>query len=110
MFSQFTGDTEKMISNILWAVLLGAILGSLARLILPGKQNISVPVTILAGMAAAFVGWAIAAIFGFADTRGFDWWERILQVLLALVAVSFAVRRYPAKPPRSGSTPPAGRR
>ncbi|HEY2793121.1 MAG TPA: hypothetical protein VGJ28_12215, partial [Micromonosporaceae bacterium] len=77
-----TEETD-MIGNIISSIVIGAVLGALARFILPGKQNISIPTTIIAGMAAAFVGWAIAAIFGFNDTKGFDWWERILQVVLA---------------------------
>ena len=43
----------------------GAIIGGLARFILPGKQNISVPTTILAGIVAAFLGSLVARIFGF---------------------------------------------
>jgi uncharacterized membrane protein YeaQ/YmgE (transglycosylase-associated protein family) len=106
------GDTEGMISDILTSVVVGAILGALARFILPGKQNISIVTTVLAGMVAAFVGTLIARIFGFHDTKGVDWWERILQVVLALAAVTYAARRFPAKVrPGSGSTtgtpPPA---
>jgi uncharacterized membrane protein YeaQ/YmgE (transglycosylase-associated protein family) len=94
-----SGATEEtdMIGNIISSIVIGAVLGALARFILPGKQNISVPTTIIAGMAAAFVGWAIAAIFGFNDTKGIDWWERILQVVLALIAVTIAAQRFPAK-------------
>jgi uncharacterized membrane protein YeaQ/YmgE (transglycosylase-associated protein family) len=102
-----------MIGNIVSSIVIGAVLGVLARFILPGKQNISIPTTVIAGMVAAFVGWLIAAIFGFNDTKGFDWWERIVQVVLALVAVTFAANRFPAKTRTNtgtgtdGTTPPA---
>ncbi len=85
------------LASIISSIILGAILGSLARLILPGKQNISVVTTVVAGIIAAFVGSLIARIFGFNDTRGIDWWEWFLQIVLALVAVSVAAQRFPAK-------------
>ena len=102
-----------MISDILTSIIGGAILGVLARFIMPGKQNISVPTTVIAGMVAAFVGTLIARLFGFHDTNGIDWWERIVQVVLAVVAITYAARKFPTKvrpgtrPPMTpGSTPP----
>lgn len=83
--------------SIISSIIAGVIFGSLARLILPGKQNISVFTTIVAGAIAAFVGTLIARIFGFHDTRGIDWWERIIQVILAIIAVAYAARRFPKR-------------
>lgn len=85
------------IGSIVTSIVFGGILGALARLILPGKQNISIGTTILAGIVAAFVGSLIARLFGFNDTKGIDWLELILQVVLALIAVTLAARRYPDK-------------
>ncbi len=85
-----------MIWDIVSSIILGAILGGLARLILPGKQNISVLTTVIAGMVAAFVGTLIARLFGYNDTKGVDWWELLTQIVLALVAVSFAAQRFQA--------------
>lgn len=85
------------LGSIISSIIGGAIIGGLARLILPGRQNISLPTTILAGIVAAFLGTLVARIFGFHDTKGIDWWERIIQVVFALIAVSYAARRFPAK-------------
>ena len=85
------------LGSIISSIIGGAIIGALARLILPGKQNISLTVTVIAGMVAAFLGTLVARIFGFHDTKGIDWWERIIQVIFALIAVSFAARRFPRK-------------
>lgn len=76
-----------MISTILWAVVSGAVLGILARLILPGRQNISVLLTVLVGMAAAFVGGLIADWIGVGHTSGIDWIKHGVQLALALVGV-----------------------
>ena len=47
-----------MIGTIISAVVVGLIVGALARLIMPGKQNIGVLMTIVLGILGALVaGW-----------------------------------------------------
>lgn len=81
-----------MIGAIVSAIVIGAIVGALARLIVPGKQNMSTGLTLIVGIVAALLGTLIAQMFGFADTRGIDWWEHILQLVLAIVGVLIVVR------------------
>ena len=81
-----------MIGTILWAVIGGAIIGALARLILPGRQNISVWLTIGVGIAAALIGGLIADWLGVCDTDGIDWLRHIIQIALAVLFVWLAVR------------------
>ena len=71
------------IDSIIGAIIIGAIIGALGRLVLPGKQNIAIWLTIVIGIIAAFIGTAIAAAFGVADSSGIDWIELILQILVA---------------------------
>lgn len=77
-----------MIGSILWAIIAGAILGIIARLILPGKQNIPWWATIGAGIVAALLGGWIADWIGVGDTNGVDWIKHGLQVLAAVVVVA----------------------
>ena len=45
-------------SSWLWIILLGFVVGVLARLIKPGRQNIGIILTVLLGIAGAlFAGW-----------------------------------------------------
>ncbi len=81
-----------MLGTIIWAVVLGVILGVLARLILPGRQNISVWLTIGVGIAAALVGGLIADWLGVGDTDGIDWIKHLIQLALAVVGVWLAAR------------------
>lgn len=81
-----------MLGTILWAIIAGTILGVLARLILPGRQNISVWLTILVGIAAALVGGLIADWLGVGDTDGIDWIKHLIQVVLAVIGVWLAAR------------------
>ena len=45
-----------MIGTILGAILVGLIVGALARLVMPGKQNIGVIMTVLLGIVGSFLG------------------------------------------------------
>ncbi|HEU4544245.1 MAG TPA: GlsB/YeaQ/YmgE family stress response membrane protein [Jiangellaceae bacterium] len=75
------------IGSILAAIVIGLIIGILGRLVLPGRQNVSIILTILVGIVAALAGTALAGALDVADTDGVDWIELGLQVLLAAVGV-----------------------
>ncbi|MEU8818252.1 GlsB/YeaQ/YmgE family stress response membrane protein [Actinoplanes sp. NPDC048796] len=85
------------ITGIFTAIIIGLIIGALGRLVVPGKQNIPIWLTLVIGVVAALVGTFIAALVGVDDTRGIDWIELILQIALAAggVALVAGVRRRP---------------
>jgi uncharacterized membrane protein YeaQ/YmgE (transglycosylase-associated protein family) len=76
-----------MISILLWALIGGALIGVLARLILPGRQHISTVATITIGVIAALVGGVIADFLGVGETRGIDWIRHGIQIGLAILFV-----------------------
>ena len=45
-----------MIGLIVSILVIGLLAGALARLLVPGKQNLSVPMTIVLGVVGSFVG------------------------------------------------------
>lgn len=45
-----------MLGLIVSIIVIGLIAGALARLVVPGRQNISVPMTILLGIVGSFLG------------------------------------------------------
>ncbi|MFI6742095.1 GlsB/YeaQ/YmgE family stress response membrane protein [Nonomuraea sp. NPDC050451] len=94
-----------MIGAIVSAVVIGAIVGALARLIVPGRQNMSIGLTLIVGIVAALIGTLIAQGIGVADTRGIDWVEHILQLVLAVVGVLLVVRFGPGRTGRTRGTP-----
>ena len=49
--------------SLLWIALTGLIVGGLGRLVLPGRQEISLLVTALVGIAASLVGGILANVF-----------------------------------------------
>jgi uncharacterized membrane protein YeaQ/YmgE (transglycosylase-associated protein family) len=88
-------EVETMtVTGIISALIVGLIIGALARLVLPGKQNIPIWLTILIGAVGALLGTLIAQYLGVAVTRGIDWIEIVLQVAVAAVGVSLASGAY----------------
>jgi len=50
---------------VLWAIIIGLIVGALAKLIMPGKDPGGIIVTILLGIAGSFLGTFIGRMLGF---------------------------------------------
>ena len=53
-------------------IILGLIVGVLAKLIMPGKDPGGFIVTILIGIAGAFVGGYVSSLVGFGSFTGFN--------------------------------------
>jgi len=75
------------ISGILSALLVGLVVGALARLILPGRQAIGLLATIAVGIVAALLGTWLTNEMGIGDVSGYDLIELIVQVGLAVIGV-----------------------
>jgi uncharacterized membrane protein YeaQ/YmgE (transglycosylase-associated protein family) len=60
----------------------GLIIGALARLIKPGKQNLGVLATLGLGLVGSLIGGLIAQVFG----TGSIWELNVLGFVLAVVA------------------------
>lgn len=80
------------ITGIITAIIIGAIIGGLGRLLLPGRQPIGVLLTVAIGIVAAIIGTALAQQVGVSTTRGIDWIELVFQIGLAMIGVVLAAR------------------
>ena len=74
-----------MIGTILSALIVGLIVGALARLIMPGKQNIGVIMTIILGALGSFIGSWLTYQLGYHNANG-GW-----QVIPFLVGIIVAI-------------------
>lgn len=73
---------------VIGTIIFGAIIGMLARLVLPGKQNISAIVTVILGILGALAGYYIwGAISNKGDTSGIDWIRWFISIVVAAVLV-----------------------
>ncbi len=52
-----------MLGLIISLIIIGLIAGALARLLVPGKQDLSIPQTILLGIVGSFIGGFIGYLF-----------------------------------------------
>jgi len=65
-------------------IIVGLIIGALARLVVPGRQTMGLLATILVGVAGAVLGGYLwRAIFG--DSGGVEWIGSILVAVLILL-------------------------
>ena len=73
--------------QIIGLIIVGAIIGVLARLILPGKQSISMVATVALGVLGAIIGGFIAHALGWGEITELNVGGFILAVIAALVLV-----------------------
>jgi uncharacterized membrane protein YeaQ/YmgE (transglycosylase-associated protein family) len=76
------------VTGIVSAIIIGLIIGALGRLVVPGRQNIPIWLTMLIGVGAALLGTVLARALGVAESRGVDWIELLFQVVLAAIGVA----------------------
>ncbi len=74
--------------GIISAIIIGAIIGALGRLVVPGRQSMPVWLTVVVGIVAALLGSVIANALGVETTPGVDWTEIFIQVVLAAIGVA----------------------
>ncbi|WP_433288238.1 GlsB/YeaQ/YmgE family stress response membrane protein [Pseudonocardia sp. CA-142604] len=83
------------ITGIITAIVVGAIIGALGRLVVPGRQPIPIWLTIVIGIVAAFIGTFIARALGIPTaTSGIDWLELVVQVVVAAIGVILVSNLY----------------
>ncbi len=86
-----------MLFDILGLIVIGLIIGALARLIVPGKQHISIAMTLVLGVVGALIGGFIASLFGTGDIFELN----VLGFILAVIAAVILVGAYAGTAGRS---------
>ncbi|MGW5073368.1 GlsB/YeaQ/YmgE family stress response membrane protein [Rhodococcus sp. NPDC004095] len=75
-----------MFWNIVGTIIFGAVIGVLARLVLPGKQAMGWVITVVLGIAGALIGyWVWNGLLGKGDTSGIDWIRWVISIAAAAV-------------------------
>ncbi len=78
-----------MIGSIILAIIVGAIIGLVARLVMPGKQNIGMIMTIVIGAVGGLIGSAVASQFGYHNANGgIAWIPFFIGVGAAIVLIA----------------------
>jgi uncharacterized membrane protein YeaQ/YmgE (transglycosylase-associated protein family) len=77
-----------MLWTVVFAVVAGAVVGPLARLVLPGRQSISILLTIVLGAAGSLIGTLIYySISGDHAATTVDWVSGLIGVVVAAALI-----------------------
>jgi uncharacterized membrane protein YeaQ/YmgE (transglycosylase-associated protein family) len=71
--------------GILSWIILGAIAGTIGKLIMPGNDPGGFIITIVLGIAGALVGGFIASALGFGGVNGLNIWSIVIAILGAIL-------------------------
>jgi uncharacterized membrane protein YeaQ/YmgE (transglycosylase-associated protein family) len=74
---------------VLWYLLIGIVVGILARLIHPGRENMGWLMTILIGALSAFIGGGIGTWTGWYT---FWWIGFVVSIVVAVIIVTIYAR------------------
>ncbi len=84
-----------MIGSIILAIVVGALIGLIARLLMPGKQDIGMIMTIALGALGGLIGSWVASKFGYHNANGGIAWVPFLigiGAAIVLIAIWETVR------------------
>ncbi len=78
-----------MIGTIIGAIVVGLIVGALARLVMPGKQNIGIIMTILLGAVGSFLGTWLTYKLGYTNSNGgFEIIPFLVGIVVAVLLIA----------------------
>ncbi|MDQ2676997.1 MAG: hypothetical protein M3Y34_09325 [Actinomycetota bacterium] len=75
---------------MLGLILIGIVIGILARLVIPGRQRIGALMTILLGIGGAVIGGTIASEIGEGDIFELNFIGTIIGVIAAVLLIALA--------------------
>jgi len=79
-----------MLGTLIGLIIIGLIAGAIARLLVPGKQDLSIPATIVIGIIGSFVGGFLGYLLFHKDSQdGFvqpsSWFGSIIGAVIVLL-------------------------
>ena len=92
-----------MFGSIIGAIVVGLIIGVLARLLMPGKQNIGIIMTVILGILGGLIGSWVTHAVGYKNSNaGFEWIPFIVGIVVAIVLIAayLAITGRSARRPR----------
>jgi uncharacterized membrane protein YeaQ/YmgE (transglycosylase-associated protein family) len=85
-----TTDTTRENPIMIGFIIAGLVIGALARLIKPGRQNLGVIATLLLGLAGSVIGGIIANLLGTGDIFELNVLGFIVSVIAAVLLIGVA--------------------
>ncbi|NNG36350.1 GlsB/YeaQ/YmgE family stress response membrane protein [Nakamurella aerolata] len=83
------------LGTAVFAIIIGLIAGAVARLVVPGKQDMSIPMTILLGIIGSLVGGFLGKlIFNKDANEGFFQLSGLIGSIIGAIIVVFIWSRF----------------
>ena len=76
--------------QVLGLIVVGLVIGALARLIKPGRQRMSILATMLLGVAGAVIGGLIADWLAVGSITELNFWGFLFALLTAILLIGVA--------------------
>ncbi|MCD6016544.1 MAG: hypothetical protein K0R88_2628 [Solirubrobacterales bacterium] len=76
--------------QVIGLILIGIVIGIIARLVLPGRQRIGALVTVLLGIVGALVGGIVASAIGEGDIFELNFIGTIVGIVAAILLIALA--------------------
>jgi uncharacterized membrane protein YeaQ/YmgE (transglycosylase-associated protein family) len=86
-----------MLMTVVWFIVIGAVIGALARLLIPGRNRMGILLTILVGIAGAVIGGIIANAVGAGNVLAFVFSVVIAAIVVALITGAGRWGGYPRR-------------
>lgn len=79
-----------MVIQILGLLFIGLVIGALARLIKPGRQRLSIGMTLVLGVVGALIGGFLASLIGTGDIFELNILGAIIAIIAAVLLIGVA--------------------
>jgi uncharacterized membrane protein YeaQ/YmgE (transglycosylase-associated protein family) len=76
--------------NVLWYILIGGVVGAIARLILPGKENMGIIMTIVLGAVGSFLAGLIGQWLGWYTFP--SWIGIVAAIVVSVILIAIYVK------------------
>lgn len=78
---------------LIWTLIIGLVVGAVAKLLMPGRDPGGVVITMLLGVAGAFLGTLLGRLFGFyGPNEGAGFIVSVIGAVLLLAIYRMAAR------------------
>lgn len=81
---------QEIILGIIGFLVFGLFVGAVARLIKPGKQNLSIVMTLVLGVVGSLIGGIVANALGTGDIMELNWLGAIVAIIAAVLLIGIA--------------------
>ncbi|MBD8871075.1 GlsB/YeaQ/YmgE family stress response membrane protein [Nocardioides donggukensis] len=71
-------------------IVFGLVVGALARLVKPGRQNLTILWTLILGLVGSVIGGTIASALGVGEITELNFWGTVFAVIAAVLLIGVA--------------------